>query len=83
MMIDYTAILNIKYPDAKWALNGDDYDGLIWLSDDDKPTKKELDELWPEVQNQILIERQAKADAKAALLERLGITEEEAKLLLK
>ncbi len=47
---DYPAILLSKYPNATWTLNGDDYDGLTWLSDTPKPTQAELDALWPQVQ---------------------------------
>jgi hypothetical protein len=81
-MSDYTKILNIKYPGSQWTLNGDDYDGLTWLSDTPKPTKKKLDDLWAEVQAEILATEESKKSAKAALLDRLGITAEEAQLLL-
>ncbi len=62
--------------------NGDDYEGLTWLSDTPKPSKSTLDGLWQEVQDLIQTEKQAKAAQKAALLERLGISEDEARLLL-
>ena len=81
-MIDYTAILSRKYKDSQWNLNGDDYAGLTWLSDDAKPTKKTLDDLWPEVVAEIEAEKNLKSEAKSALLDRLGITADEAKLLL-
>jgi hypothetical protein len=81
-MIDYSAILTRKYPDTEWTLNGDDYAGLIWLSESGKPTKSNLDAFWAEVQAEINAEAQNKANAKVELLERLGITAEEAKLLL-
>jgi hypothetical protein len=81
-MIDYTLILRTEYPNDEWTLNGDDYEGLTWLSETTKPSKKELDDLWePTVQ---AIE-QKKADAikaRQALLERLGITADEAAFLL-
>lgn len=48
-MIDYALILTKKYPQARWRLNGDEYEGLEWLSDDPKPTKKELESHWEEV----------------------------------
>ncbi len=42
-MIDLTKPLFALYPTAKWTLNGDDYSGLTWLSEDiSKPTKAEL-----------------------------------------
>ena len=76
-MIDYTQILIRKYPNSHWTLNGDDYDGLTWLSDTPKPSKATLDGLWEEVQDLITAEAEAKAQAKAVLLERLGLTQEE------
>jgi hypothetical protein len=79
-MIDYTQILIRKF-DAQWTLNGDDYEGLVWLSDTPKPTKETLDKLWPEVQDLIESEAKAKAAEKAALLNRLGITQDETNLL--
>ena len=48
-MIDYAAILISKYPGTVWAINGDTYDGIIWLSDGQKPSQAELDALWPQV----------------------------------
>jgi len=81
-MIDYTKILEYKYPTDEWTLNGDDYEGLTWVSKTPKPSKATLDGLWQEVQDLIQTEKQAKAAQKAALLERLGISEDEARLLL-
>lgn len=49
-MTDYAAVLTANYPNAVWVLDGDDYDGLTWLSDTPKPTKKALDDAWPAVQ---------------------------------
>ena len=49
-MTDYPAVLAALYPDAEWTLNGDTYDGLTWLSDTPKPSKKKLDDAWPQVQ---------------------------------
>lgn len=51
--MDYAQILTRKYPGKEWTLNGDDYKGLTWLSDSPKPSKKELEALWPEVQAEI------------------------------
>ena len=49
-MTDYAAVLSAIRPGAKWTLNGDDYAGLTWLDDSPKPTKKTLDDAWPQVQ---------------------------------
>ena len=58
-------------------MNGDDYEGLVWLGDDPKPTKEELDNLWPIVQSEIEAEANAKLTAKEAAqskLAALGLT---------
>lgn len=48
-MTNYPAVLTANYPDALWTLDGDDYDGLTWLSDTSKPSQAELDAAWPQV----------------------------------
>ena len=48
-MTDYAAVLTANYPDAQWTLDGDNYDGLTWLSDTPKPSQAELDAAWPQV----------------------------------
>ena len=79
--MDITLILTRRFPGV-WTLNGDNYDGLEWLSDTPKPTLEEIESQWSSVKAEIA---QEKADAEAkrqALLAKLGITEEEARLLL-
>lgn len=50
-MLDYSLILTTNYPNTQWILVGDAYEGLEWLSDSPKPTKAELDALWPSTQD--------------------------------
>lgn len=81
-MIDYTLILIYFYPDTKWTLTGDDYDGLEWFDELPKPTKKELDAKWEDAVNlreQKKIQRQ---EAKEKLLNQLGLTADEISALL-
>jgi hypothetical protein len=80
-MPDYTAILTRNYS-AEWTLNGDNYEGLVWLDKTSKPTKSELDALWDKTKAELDAEAKAKVSAKAALLTKLGITADEAALLL-
>jgi len=83
-MIDYTKILEYKYPTDEWTLNGDDYEGLTWVSKTPKPSKATLDGLWQEVQDLMQAEKQAKADAKTAAqakLAALGLTVEDLQAL--
>jgi hypothetical protein len=78
--MDITTILSIKYVGSEWTLEGDSYQGLTWLSDTPKPTKKQLEDLWPEVLADLEAKQQAKIDAKASAiskLQALGLTVEE------
>jgi len=52
-MIEYSAILATNYAEQQWALNGDTYDGLVWLDDTTKPTQAKLDAQWPTVNYQV------------------------------
>ena len=72
----------IKYirPNAEFILNDNE---LTWLDQNQtKPTESEIEAGWIAYQAAQADEAQAKALAKAALLAQLGITEEQAKLLL-
>ena len=82
MSIDYSKILIRKFAGQEWTLNGDDYSGLTWLSDTPKPTKTKLDGLWNEVKNEIDAELADKIIQRQAILDRLGLTADEAKLIL-
>jgi uncharacterized protein HemY len=66
--MNISLILDKKYPGAEWYLDGDDYSGLTWLDDSLKPSKKELEALWPEVQyeNALQQAKDARHDAYIA-----------------
>jgi len=81
-MIDYAIILSRRYAGCEWSLNGNNYDGLVWLSDTAKPTKTKLDSLWAEVQQEIIDEANAKLAQRQAVLDKLGLTADEADALL-
>lgn len=51
--MDISAILLRNYPESKWTLNGNSYDGLEWISEDSKPSLDQLETEWPEVEYQI------------------------------
>ena len=75
------ALQNLK-PNSEWTLIGDDYADLVWLSAGSAPTLAEI-----QAEIALLPQKEkAKADKaaadKAALLAKLGITADEAKLLL-
>ena len=52
MSVDYAAVITAIRPGTLWTLDGDDYSGLTWLDESPKPTKKTLDDAWPQVQYQ-------------------------------
>ena len=72
-----TIALSKLRPNAEWILNGDDYANLEWL--DTKQTMPTWEEVLNEINNPTPDPSLA---LKADLLTRLGITEDEAKLLL-
>ena len=80
-MTSTTKILHFLVPNAQWAVTGDSYEGITFY-DDTKLTKAQFDagfaqyDAWKAQQD-----ANAAAD-KAALLAKLGITADEARLLL-
>jgi len=67
-------------PNAQFVLAGDD---LTWFDEEQtEPTKAEIETGWVAYQAAQIAEAEAKAAQKAALLNKLGITEDEARLLL-
>jgi hypothetical protein len=75
------ALLNLV-PNAEWTLSGDDYSKLNWLSDGVAPTYADIEKM---ILSLPAKEDKAKIDAEKAktnLLNKLGITAEEAAILL-
>ena len=44
--MDIIKILNTNYSQKKWVLVGNDYEGLDWVDESDKPTEEELTEFY-------------------------------------
>jgi hypothetical protein len=78
----HKAILKLK-PGSEFTFQNDDYSTINWIIlEGDAPTQKQIDDAIEQVKADELTEAATKAAAKAALLDRLGITADEAKLLL-
>ncbi len=78
--IDKTNAINHIRPNAEFILRGDD---LEWLdTEQTEPTKKEIEDGLVAYKVALQSELDTKESARQALLDRLGITQEEAKLLL-
>ena len=75
-------VLNMLLPEGGWVLSGNDFDGITWVDERPRCTEAEFKagfakwDAWKAEQD-----TKAAAD-KAALLAKLGITADEAKLLL-
>ena len=75
----------IKYlrPTAEFSFTDNDYSTIKWdVLEGNAPTQTELEVAIEQVKLAEQAQAEAKAAEKAALLDRLGITEDEAKLLL-
>jgi hypothetical protein len=71
-------------PTAEFSFNDEDYSTVKWdVLEGEAPTQAEVDAEIAKIKADEITDAQNKATAKAALLERLGITEYEAALLLK
>jgi hypothetical protein len=81
-MIDYATILTRKYFGSEWTLIDNDYARLDWKSESKKPTKKELDDLWKLVQDEIENEKAEKIANRQAILDRIGLTSDELQTIL-
>jgi hypothetical protein len=76
------AIRSLK-PNAEFVFIDDDYSTIKWdVLEGTAPTQAEIDAEIVKIKAQEEAEKAAKAADKAALLEKLGISEDEAKLLL-
>lgn len=71
------------HPEAEFSLENDDYSTIQWdVIEGNAPTQKQIDDAIELVKSEEATTLATKEASKKALLERLGITEEEAQLLL-
>jgi hypothetical protein len=76
------AIKQLK-PNSEFSFTDNDYSTIKWdVLEGNAPTQAEIDAAIEQIKADEITETAAKAAAKAALLERLGISQEEANLLL-
>jgi hypothetical protein len=84
-MIQFTIIdaLNKLLPNVEWNIIDNDLSTLeIFTAEIASPTKKQIDDAIKALENEHKLAQEQKATEKAALLAKLGITDDEAKLLL-
>jgi hypothetical protein len=74
-------VLTMLIPTGGWVMYGNDFEGIQWL-ECEPITKAQFEAGFAQYDAWKAEQDLAKAAQKAALLDRLGITEAEAKLLL-
>ena len=75
-------VLSMLLPNGGWIIVEDDFDSIIYVGEVTKLTKKQFDDGFAEYDAWKAKQIQEKATTKAALLQRLGISADEAALLL-
>ena len=75
-------VLGMLLPQGGWIISGDDFDSIIWVDERPRCTKAEFEAGFAQYDAWKAEQDAEKAAEKQALLDRLGITEAEAKLLL-
>jgi hypothetical protein len=74
--------LEILRPNGGWAIVADDFDSIFYDEGVTPVTQKEFTDTLKIAEQTYLAELEAKATSRAAILDRLGLTEQEAKILL-
>ncbi len=70
-------------PNAEFSLNNNDYSTIKWdVLEGDAPTQAEINAAIEQIKADEISQAITKAAQRQALLDRLGITEDEARLLL-
>lgn len=70
-------------PTAEFSFTNDDYTTIKWdILEGEAPTKSEVNAMIKQIKADEIAEAEAKAAKRAELLSKLGITEEEARILL-
>lgn len=74
-------VLAMLIPEGGWAISGDNFEDITFI-EADPISEKEFKAGFAKFDNWKVEQEVKVANAKSALLDRLGITEEEARLLL-
>ena len=74
-------VLKMLIPEGGWSFIGEDFEGIQFI-DCEPITKKQFEDGLKTVESWKATQKAQREATKSALLEKLGITEEEAKLLL-
>ncbi len=77
-----TEVLEMLLPQGGWIITGNDWSGVQFIDERPKCTETQYTTGFAQYDNWKIEQAEANATVKAALLARLGIAADEAKLLL-
>jgi hypothetical protein len=80
--MDLSATIAYLKPGAQWTMDNEDITTLKFLSDDVAPTLAQCNAIWPEVKAKLDEIAAAREKARDAVLAKIGLTADEAALLL-
>jgi len=76
------AIRKLK-PNSEFVISNDDYKTIEWhVLEGKAPTQAQIDEMIEQIKADEIVEAETKTAQRQAILDRLGLTADEAKLLL-
>ena len=75
-------VMEYLRPNGGWVIYGEDFDSIQYFGDCEPIDKPEFNDALINIENILNAQQQAKTSQRQALLAKLGITEEEARLLL-
>ena len=82
-MNDLTKAIKKLRPNAEFSFIDNDYSTIKWdVLDGDAPTQAEIDKAIKQIKADEVVEAKTKETQRQAILDRLGLTADEAKLLL-
>lgn len=82
-MADGGQVLTMLCPDVEWTITENDYDSIDWYGKKPAITKKQFEEALANYDALKAAEEAEKLAKRQEILDRLGLSEEEAQLLLK
>lgn len=75
-------VLLMLCPEVEWTIAGDDYDSIVWGSEKPAITKKQFEDGFNKYDAWKAQKDAEKANAKQAILDRIGLTADELKIIL-
>ena len=75
-------VLQMLCPEVGWVIYGNDYNSINWFDKSPAITQEEFEAGFAQIDAWKVQQDAEKSATRQALLDKLGITEEEAKLLL-